>query len=144
MSCDCHTSEMMAILLCENNVLYKTTHNYNTFQANNNTIDDWNNVQVLEKCKLLNTVYLEHNPVQVNFKEQYRRRLQAMLPKLIQIDSTYTRLGGGYAPWLNFFFDELLWLFTIFRLFMQNLAWLLDSLQFDLTFLVFKSNYHYW
>ena len=69
-----------------------------SFQANNNSIDDWNNVQVLEKCKVLNTVYLEHNPVQTNFKEAYRRRLQAMLPKLIQIDSTYTRLGGGYAP----------------------------------------------
>jgi len=39
------------------------------------------------KEKDLNTVYLEHNPIQEN-DASYRRKLKLILPKLIQIDAT--------------------------------------------------------
>jgi len=63
------------------------------FWANNNEIEDWNDVYVLEKCTKLETVYLEKNPLQTKFQEQYRRRIMAVLPNLKQIDATYTRSG---------------------------------------------------
>lgn len=66
------------------------------FQANNNEIEDWNDVYVLEKCTKLETVYLEKNPLQTKFQEQYRRRIMAVLPNLKQIDATYTRSGMWY------------------------------------------------
>jgi protein phosphatase 1 regulatory subunit 7 len=63
------------------------------FWANNNEIEDWNDVYVLETCTKLGTVYLEKNPIQIKFQEQYRRRIMAVLPNLKQIDATYTRSG---------------------------------------------------
>ena len=73
-----------------------------TAQANNNEFGDWENVKELAECKKLITVYLENNPVQTEHRQVYRRRLQAIMPKLKQIDGMYTRsgtLGEGTAVW---------------------------------------------
>merc|ERR1739838_958495 len=59
------------------------------FWANNNEFGDWENVKELAECKKLITVYLENNPVQTEHRQVYRRRLQATMPKLKQIDGMY-------------------------------------------------------
>jgi len=60
-------------------------------KANDNELDEWDDIEELKKCPALCTVYLERNPIQTQVPTQYRRRLMALLPGLKQIDATYTR-----------------------------------------------------
>lgn len=39
----------------------------------------------------LETIYLEHNPVQRDLGAAYRRKIQLEMPQLKQIDATYVR-----------------------------------------------------
>ena len=62
------------------------------FQANDNQLNEWKDIEQLAKCTKLETVYFERNPIQTDAGTQYRRRLIVMLPQLKQIDATYTRI----------------------------------------------------
>lgn len=57
--------------------------------CNNNKIDDWNNVSILEKLPKLTTIYLEHNPISKD--NMYRKKLMLIAPRLMQIDATMCR-----------------------------------------------------
>jgi len=59
------------------------------FQINDNQINDWNNVQILENLKKLETIYLEHNPLSKD--SAYRRKIKLIMPWIAQIDATLAR-----------------------------------------------------
>lgn len=60
------------------------------FWANDNQVDDWHNVQLIEKLPNLKTIYLERNPVAS--EASYRKKLMLIAPKLTQIDATMCHL----------------------------------------------------
>ena len=58
-------------------------------QFNNNGLSEWKDIDLLQPCKAIDTVYFEHNPI---YKDaQYRRKLKLALPSLKQIDATMVR-----------------------------------------------------
>lgn len=56
---------------------------------NDNQVDDWHNLQILENLPALQTLYLERNPVATD--AMYRKKLMLIAPKLQQIDATICR-----------------------------------------------------
>lgn len=59
------------------------------FWVNDNQVDDWRNVEMIEKLPALRTIYLERNPVAAD--NMYRKKLILIAPKLTQIDATICR-----------------------------------------------------
>ena len=59
------------------------------FWLNDNQVDDWRNVEIIEKLPGLRTIYLERNPVASD--NMYRKKLMLIAPKLTQIDATMCR-----------------------------------------------------
>ena len=54
---------------------------------NNNQISSWHFIKELERCKQLNCIYLEHNPICQD--PMYRRKLKLAIISLNQIDATH-------------------------------------------------------
>ena len=59
------------------------------FWMSGNLIDTYEEIKNLSNCKVIKTVYFEHNPISKDF--EYRMRTAAMLPSLKQIDATPCR-----------------------------------------------------
>ena len=59
------------------------------FWMSGNLIDSYDEIKNLSNCKVIKTVYLEHNPISKDF--EYRMRTAEMLPSLKQIDATPCR-----------------------------------------------------
>lgn len=56
------------------------------FWFNNNQLENWHDVELLQNATNIKTVYFEHNPIARD--NQYRRKLRLILPSLTQIDAT--------------------------------------------------------
>lgn len=54
-----------------------------------NLIESFNEVDKLSKLESLETVYLEHNPIQLKNATSYRRKVKLALPNLKKLDATY-------------------------------------------------------
>jgi len=52
-------------------------------------VNNWNNVEILEQMKKLETVYLERNPISKD--SAYRRKIKLIIPWITQIDATLTK-----------------------------------------------------
>lgn len=63
--------------------------NYSLFQANDNKIASWSEVDSLAHLPTLSTVYLERNPIY--YDSAYRRRVMLALPQVTQIDAIVCR-----------------------------------------------------
>ena len=59
------------------------------FWMSGNLIDTYEEIKNLSTCKVIKTVYFEHNPISKDF--EYRMRTAEMLPSLKQIDATPCR-----------------------------------------------------
>jgi protein phosphatase 1 regulatory subunit 7 len=59
-------------------------------QLNDNNISNWHDLQHLQSCTHIDTIYLERNPIAQD--PMYRNKLRVSLPpSLKQIDATYCR-----------------------------------------------------
>jgi protein phosphatase 1 regulatory subunit 7 len=62
-------------------------------QASSNRLDSFKDVETeLSHLANLETVYLEHNPLQVSAMTTYRRKVKLLLPQIKQIDAQAVRL----------------------------------------------------
>ncbi|TIC06944.1 L domain-like protein [Wallemia mellicola] len=68
----------------------KHLKNLKEFWANSNKITSLEEIESEFKDTPLETIYLEHNPVQQTLNTQYRLKLKLALPQLKQIDATLT------------------------------------------------------
>mmetsp|Transcript_74135 Transcript_74135/g.174074 ORF Transcript_74135/g.174074 Transcript_74135/m.174074 type:complete len:94 (-) Transcript_74135:37-318(-) len=59
------------------------------FWCNDCHIADWSTLSVLQSCSLLETVYLERNPLAST--PDYVSRLVSLIPTLVQVDASMIR-----------------------------------------------------